>query len=85
MPRFCVCTVLYSLQKGSGLNGVIFHDWEMITEVIPLFSYEPITAVDRSNVLSIQECSSAEWNAKSGVNTLNMSQHYPVMVSNSKQ
>ena len=53
MPRFCVCTVLYSLQKGSELNGVIFYDWEIITEVIPLFPYEPITAVDRFNVLSI--------------------------------
>ena len=85
MPRFCVCTVLYSLQKGSGLNGIIFHDWEIITEVIPLFTYEPITTVDRFNVLSIQECSSVEWNAESGGNTLNMLQHCPVMVSNSKQ
>ena len=34
---------------------------------------------------SIQEYSSADWNAESGVNTLNMSQHCPVMISNSKQ
>ena len=47
--------------------------------------YQPITGVDRFNVLSIQECSSADWNAESGVNTLNMSQHCPVMISNSKQ
>ena len=92
MPRFCVCIVLYSLSKGSGLNGIIFHDWEIFTEVIPLFLYEPITAVDRFNVLSMEECSSAEWNAESGGNTLNMSkhilnmsQHCPVMVLNSKQ
>ena len=76
---------LYSLQKGSGLNGIIFHDWGIITGVIPLSLYEPITAVDRFNVLSIQECSSAEWNAESEGNTLNMSQHCPVMVFNSKQ
>ena len=85
MPRFCVCTVLYSLQKGSGLNGIIFHDWEIITEGIPLFPYEQITGVDRFNVLFIQECSNADWNAESGGNTLYMSQHCPVMNSNSKQ
>ena len=85
MPRFCVCTVFYSLQKGLGLNGVIFHDWGIITGVIPLSPYEPITAVDIFNVLSMKECSSAEWNAESGGNTLNMSQHCPVMVFNSKQ
>ena len=85
MPRFCVCTVLYSLQKCSGLNGIIFYDRKIITKGIPLFPYEPITGVDRFNVLSIQECSSAEWNAESGGNTLNMSQHCPVMISNSKQ
>ena len=48
-------------------------------------SYEPVTGVDRSNVLSIQECSSADWNAEFGVNTLNMSQHCHVMNVNSKQ
>ena len=85
MPRFCVCTVFYSLQKGLGLNGIIFHDWGIITGVIPLSPYEPITAFDIFNVLSMKECSSAEWNAESGGNTLNMSQPCPVMVCNSKQ
>ena len=33
----------------------------------------------------MKESSSAEWNAESGGNTLNMSQHCPVMVFNSKQ
>ena len=56
-----------------------------MTGGIPQFPYEPITGVDRFNVLSIQECSSADWNAESGGNTLNMSQHCPVMISNSKQ
>ena len=78
-------TVLYSLQKCPGLNGIIFHDWKIITGGIPQSPYEPITGVDRFNVLSIQECSSADWNVESGGNTLNMSQHCPVMVSNSKQ
>ena len=80
-----MCTVLYSLQKHPGLNGVIFHDWKIITGSIHQVLYEPITGVDRFNVLSIQECSSTDWNAESGVNTLNMSQHCPVMISNSKQ
>ena len=80
-----LCLHFYSLQKGSGLNGIIFHDWGIITGVIPLSPYEPITAVDRFNVLSMKECSSAEWNAESRGNTLNMSQHCPVMVFNSKQ
>ena len=78
-------TVLYSLQKCSGVNGIIFHDWKIITGGIHQVLYEPITGVDRFNVLSIQECSSADWNAKSGGNTLNVSQHCPVMVSHSKQ
>ena len=80
-----MCTVLYNLQKCPGLNGITFHDWKIIIGGIHQFLYEPITGVDRFNVLSIQECSSADWNAESGVNTLNMSQHCPVMISNSKQ
>ena len=37
------------------------------------------------DVFRIEECSSADWNAESGVNTLNMSQHCLVMNANSKQ
>ena len=59
--------------------------WSIIPGGIHQVLYEPITGVDRFNVLSIQECSSADWNAESGVNTLNMSQHCPVMIANSKQ
>ena len=80
-----MCIVLYSLQKCPGVNGIIFHDWKIITRGIHQVLYEPITGVDRFNVLSIQECSSADWNAESGVNTLNMSPHCPIMISNSKQ
>ena len=47
--------------------------------------YKPITGVDSFDVFGIEECSSADWNAESGVNTLNMSQHCPVMIANSKQ
>ena len=80
-----MCTVLYSLQKCPGLNGIIFHDWKIITGGIHQVLCKPITGVDRFNVLSMQECSSADWNAESRVNTLNMSQHCPAMISNSKQ
>ena len=31
---------------------------------IPQFSYEPITGVNRFNILSMKECSSADWNLK---------------------
>ena len=54
--------------------------------------YEPITGVDSFDVFGIEECSSVDWNAESGVNlpiTLmecsRMSQHCPVIISNSKQ
>ena len=67
------------------MNGIIAQYWSIIPWGIYQVLHEPITGVDRCNVLSIQECSSADWNAESGVNTLNMSQHCPVMISNSKQ
>ena len=67
------------------MSGIIAQYWSIIPGGIHQVLYEPITGVDRFNVLSIQECSSADWNAESGVNTLNMSQHCPVMIANSKQ
>ena len=67
------------------MNGIVTQYWSIIPGVIYQVLYEPITGVDRFNVLSIQECSSADWNAESGVNTLNMSQHCSVIISNSKQ
>ena len=67
------------------MNGVVTQYWSIIPGGIYQVLYEPITGVDRFNVLSIQECSNADWNTESGVNTLNMSQHCPVMISNSKQ
>ena len=67
------------------MNGVVTQYWSIISGGIHQVLYEPITGVDRFNVLSIQECSSTDWNVESGVNTLNMSQHCPVMIANSKQ
>ena len=67
------------------MNGVIAQYWSIIPGGIHQVLYEPITGVNRFNVLSIQECSCVDWNAESGVNTLNMSQHCPVMIANSKQ
>ena len=67
------------------MNGIIAQYWSIIPGGIHQVLYQPITGVDRFNVLSIQECSSADWNAESGVNTLNISQHCPVMIAYSKQ
>ena len=67
------------------MNGIVTQYWSIIPGGIYQVLYEPITGADIFNVLSIQECSSADWNAESGVNTLNMSQHCPVMISNSKK
>ena len=67
------------------MNGIIAQYWSIIPGSIHQVLHEPITGVDSFNVLSIQECSSADWNAESGVNTLNMSQHCLVMIANSKQ
>ena len=51
------------------MNGVVTQYWSIIPGGIHQVLYEPITGVDRFNVLSIQECSSADWNAESGVYT----------------
>ena len=67
------------------MNGVVAQYWSIIPGGIYQGLHKPITGVDRFNVLSIQECSSADWNAESWVNTLNMSQHCLVMIANSKQ
>ena len=67
------------------MNGIVTQYWTINPGGIYQVLYEPITGVDRFNELSIQECSSADWNAESGVNTLNMSQHCSVIISNSKQ
>ena len=63
------------------MNGIVAQYWSIIPGGIHQVLYEPITGVDSF----IEECSSADWNAESGVNTLNMSQLCPVMIANSKQ
>ena len=44
MPRFLVCTGLYSVQMWSAVKGVIFPYWSIITGGMNWSSYEPITA-----------------------------------------
>ena len=67
------------------MNGIVTQYCSIIPGGIHQVLHEPITGVDRFNVLSIQECSSADWNAESGVNTINTSKHCLVMIANSKQ
>ena len=74
------------------MNGIVTKYWSIIPGGIYQVLYEPITGVDSFNVFGIEECSSADWNAQSGVNlpiTLmecnRMSQHCPFIISNSKQ
>ena len=67
MPRFLAYTAIYVPKLGQKLarsEGIIIQYWTIIPGGIPQFSYEPITGVDRFNVLSMKECSSADWNLK---------------------
>ena len=91
MPRFLVCTGLYSVQKCPEVNDIVAQYWTIIPGGIHQSSYEPIMDVDRFDVFGIEICSGADWNAESGVNlpiTLKecngMSQHSHVLVANSK-
>ena len=68
MPRFQVCTGLYSVQKCPEVNGIVVQHCIIIPGGIHQNSYEPITAVDRFDVFGIEICSIADWNAESGVN-----------------
>ena len=43
MPRFWVCTALYSVQKYPEVNGIIFHDWKIITGGMNRNLFGPIT------------------------------------------
>ena len=42
MPRELVCMTLYSVQKWSAVNGIIFHDWRIITRGMNCVLHEPI-------------------------------------------
>ena len=72
--------------------GVVAQYWSIIPRGIYQVLLKPIPGVDNFDVFGIEECSSADWNAQSGVNlpiTLmecnRKSQHCPVMILNSKQ
>ena len=74
------------------MNGIVTQYWSIIPGGIYQVSYKPITGVDSFDVFGTQECSSADWNAQSGVNLPivlmecnRMSQHCPFIISNSKQ
>ena len=60
MPRFWVCTTLYSVQKCPEVNGIVVQYWTIISGGIHQNSYEPITGVDRFDVFGIEICSSAD-------------------------
>ena len=89
MPRSLACTAIYVLKieptTSQEMNGIVAQYWSIIPGGIHQVLHEPITGVDSFDVFGIEECSSADWNAKSGVNTLNMSQHCLLMNANSKQ
>ena len=67
MPRFLPNTAIYVLKLGQKLARSEWHNYTIL-EInpggIPQVSYKPITGVDRFNVLSMKECSSADWNLK---------------------
>ena len=67
------------------MNGIVAQYWSIIPGDIHQVLHKPITGVDSFDVFGIEECSSADWNAESGVNTHNMSQHCLAMIANSKQ
>ena len=74
------------------MNGVVTQYWSIIPGGIYQVLYKPITGIDSFDVFGIQECTSADWNAESGVNLPivlmecnRMSQHCAVIISNSKQ
>ena len=52
MPRFWVCTALYSVQKCPEVNGVNFHVWKIITGSMNSGSFEPITGSVKFDVYS---------------------------------
>ena len=50
------------------MNGVVAQYWSIIPGGIHQVLHEAITGVDTFYVFGIEECSSADWNAQSGVN-----------------
>ena len=98
MPRFLPNTAIYMSKLDQKLASSEWHCYPVLVNNswgIYQISYEPITGVDRFNVLSMKECSSADWNLMDTniwVNLIivlkeynRMSQHCPFIISNSKQ
>ena len=52
------------------MNGIVAQYWSIIPGGIHQVLHEPITGVDSFDVFGREECSSADWNAESGVNLL---------------
>ena len=52
------------------MNGIVTQYWSIIPGGIHQFLHEPITGVDSFYVFEMEEYSSADWNAESGVNLL---------------
>ena len=50
------------------MNGIVVQYWSIIPRGIYQVLLEPITGVGNFDVFGIEECSSADWNAQSGVN-----------------
>ena len=50
------------------MNGIVAQYWSIIPGGIHQVLHEPITGVDSFDVFGMEECSSADWNAESGVN-----------------
>ena len=50
------------------MNGIVVQYWSIIPRGIYQVLHEPITGVDSFDVFGMEECSSAVWNAQSGVN-----------------
>ena len=51
MPRYELCMTLYSVQKWSAVNGIVFHDWRIITGGMNCVLHEPITCSVRIDIL----------------------------------
>ena len=50
------------------MNGIVAQYWSIIPGGIHQVLHKPITGVDSFDVFGMEECSSADWNAESGVN-----------------
>ena len=52
MSRELVCMTLYSVQKCSAVNGIVFQDWRIITGGMNCVLHKPITCSVRFDIFS---------------------------------